>query len=88
MAVVNNCRARGYADKDIVVDVVMSTSPELPHVDATNFNAYSMLTRSAELYKFFLTKRGVMRVQKGHPEVVLRHVVGPSRPMPNKIVPI
>jgi hypothetical protein len=36
----------------------------------------------------FEIKFGLMRAQKSHPEVNFRHIIGPSRDMPNKICPI
>jgi len=51
----------GYEDHNIVVDVVMSANPELPHVNADNYNAFNMVTRSSELMEFYRTKYGVIR---------------------------
>lgn len=87
VATVNHCRHLGYADHDIVVDVVLSTNPDLAHVDASNYNAYRLIARSIELHQHLVEQSGVVRVRQSHPDVTLRHVIGPSRAMPNKIVP-
>ena len=42
---VNRCREKGFEFSDIVVDVIMTTSPQLKDVDASNFKTLSMLFR-------------------------------------------
>ena len=42
---VNRCREKGFEFSDIVVDVIMTTAPQLKDVDASNFKTLSMLFR-------------------------------------------
>ena len=88
MSVINYCRRMGFEDHNIVVDVVMSTNPELPRVSADHFNGYGMITRSVEILKHNIEGYGVLRAIKNHPDVHMRHIIGPSRSMAYKIVPI
>lgn len=66
----------------------MSGNPHLHHVYAKIFNAFSVAKRTFELQAYYERMYGIMRAKNGHPEIVFRHVIGPLREMPSKIVPI
>ena len=88
IAPINHCRELGYQDKDIVLDVVLSGNPHLHHVYAKIFNAFSVAQRTFELQAYYERMYGIMRAKNGHPDIKFRHVIGPLRDMPSKIVPI
>ena len=42
---VNRCKDKGFKESDIVVDVIMTSAPQLKDVDATDFKTLNMLAR-------------------------------------------
>ena len=88
MAPIKYCEKMGYEDKDIVIDVVLSGNPHLPHALASFYNSFGLMKRTFEVQAYYQTMYGLIRAKDGHPEVDFRHVVGPNREMANKIVPV
>lgn len=88
MAPINHCRELGYQDRDIVMDVVLSGNPHLNHVYAKIYNAFAVSGRMFELQRYYSRMYGVIRAKNGHPHVQFRHVIGPLREMPSKIIPV
>lgn len=70
------------------MDVVLSGNPHLPHALANYYNSFGMLERTLEVQDYFSKMYGLIRARDGHPGVEFRHVIGPSRDMSNKIVPV
>ena len=58
---------------------MLSASPKLHHALTSMYNAPAVLTRTFEVMDFYETQFGVLRAKKAHPEVNIRHVIGPSR---------
>lgn len=53
MSVINHCESLGYAEEDIVIDSIISTPKELPYYDGKGANAFKVLKRSGELFKYY-----------------------------------
>ena len=60
-SVVNKCQALGYADADIVVDVVLTSEKTLKTVDASNYKSIQMLWRYLEVSRFYSNTDGLLR---------------------------
>ena len=87
-SVIKNCQDLGYKDKDIVVDVVLSGNPHLTHAMAQYYSSLQIMERSFEIQKYYQSIYGLLRASAGHQDVEFRHIIGPSREMPNKVVPV
>ena len=78
----------GYSDEFINVDAIVSGNPKLNSVYANVFNAFSIVERTSEVMDYYEMIFGVVKAQMGHPKVNFRHIVGPPRKMPNRIIPL
>jgi len=52
------------------------------------YNAFGILERTFEVQNYSERMCGILRAKQAHPDVNFRHVIGPMRSMPNKIVPL
>lgn len=88
VAPIQHCRSIGYKDEDIYIDVILSANPKLHHALTSAYNAIGVVTRTLEVMAHYTTQFGLLRAQRSHPNVNYRHVLGPTRNMPNRIVPM
>ena len=87
-SVVNECQAKGYADADIVVDVLLTSEKTLKTVDASNYHSIQMLWRYLEVSRYYSNMDGLLRAQFAYPNVTFRHTVAPSADMPSSYYPL
>jgi len=87
-SVVNKCQADGFADEDIVVDVVLTSEKTLKTVDASNYKSIQMLWRYLEVSRYYSNMDGLLRAQFAYPSVTFRNVVAPSAEMPSSFYPL
>jgi len=87
-SVVNQCQAMGFADTDIVVDVLLTSAKSLKVVDASDYHSIQMLWRYLEVSRFYSNMDGLLRAQFAYPDVDFRHVVAPSADMPSSFYPL
>lgn len=85
---INHCRELGYKDEDINVDAIVSGNPKLKSVFANFYNAFGIMERTTEVMDYYEMIFGVVKAQMGHPKVNFRHIIGPPRKMPNRIIPL
>lgn len=85
---IKHCQDLGYRDKDIVIDVILSGNPHLSHAMAQYYTSLQVMERSFEIQKYYQSVYGLLRASAGHQDVQFRHVIGPSREMPSKVVPV
>ena len=88
LAPIIHCEEMGYLPEDIVIDVVLSGNPHMPHVYANIYNAFAVAQRTFEIMDYYERMYGLLRAKRGHPDVTYRYVIGPLRQMPNKIIPV
>jgi predicted acylesterase/phospholipase RssA len=69
LAPIKYCERMGYKEEDIVIDVILSGNPHLPHAFANYYNAFGMLERTFEVQSYFQKMYGLIRAQDGHPGV-------------------
>ena len=72
------CKALGYKEKDIVMDVVLDNAPTIDTVDVSKYNTPMMGIRSLEVLHYFEARDGLLKAQRAYPDVTFRTVVGPS----------
>lgn len=53
LSVINHCESMGYAEKDIVIDTIVSGVLDVPHFNPKGANSFSILRRSSELFKYY-----------------------------------
>ena len=87
-SVVNQCQALGFADEDIVVDVVMTSEKTLKTVDASNYKSIQMLWRYLEVSRYYSNMDGLLRAQFAYPNVCFRNIMAPSAEMPSSFYPL
>jgi hypothetical protein len=77
-AAINICETLGYAESDIVVDVIMTTHKDVGSVDTHNFTSFEMLNRFLHIARYYGAMDGITRASFAYPEVNFRYVVSPS----------
>lgn len=77
-AAINICSSLGFADSDIVVDVIMTTHKSIPFEDTSAFNSIQMLNRFLHIARYYGAMDGITRAQFAYPDVEFRYVVSPS----------
>ncbi len=87
-SVVNQCQAQGFADEDIVVDVILTSEKTLKTVDASDYKSIQMLWRYLEVSRYYSNMDGLLRAQFAYPNVQFRNVVAPSTSMPSSFYPL
>lgn len=87
-SVVNQCQAQGFADEDIVVDVILTSEKTLKTVDASDYKSIQMLWRYLEVSRYYSNMDGLLRAQFAYPNVNFRNVVAPSASMPSSFYPL
>jgi predicted acylesterase/phospholipase RssA len=60
---VNRCKAKGFEDKNIIVDVVMTSAANLKEVQAEDYKSISMLFRYLEISSFYNSMDGLLRAK-------------------------
>ena len=87
-SVVNKCQDMGFADENIVVDVIMTSEKTLKTVDASGYHSIQMLWRYLEVSRYYSNMDGLLRAQFAYPTVNFRNVVAPSAEMPSSWYPL
>ena len=87
-SVVNQCQAAGFADENIVVDVLLTSEKTLKKVDASEYHSIQMLWRYLEVSRYYSNMDGLLRAQFAYPNVNFRNIVSPSADMPSSYYPL
>jgi len=87
-SVVNQCQAAGFADENIVVDVLLTSEKTLKKVDASEYHSIQMLWRYLEVSRYYSNMDGLLRATFAYPNVNFRNVVAPSTDMPSSFYPL
>lgn len=87
-AAINACVDQGFAHEDINLDVVMTSSASLKHVEADSFNSIQMLFRYLEVSSFYSSMEGILRAKFAYQGVNFRYVVAPTDAIPSSIYPL
>jgi len=85
---VNKCSAKGFANEDIVVDVVLTSSANLKPVEAEDYKSIGMLFRYLEIASYYNSMDGLLRAKFAYEGVNFRYVVSPSGSIPSSLKPL
>jgi hypothetical protein len=85
---VNKCKAQGFAEKDIVIDVILTSAANLQKVDASGYKSLSMLFRYLEITSFYGSMDGLLRAKFAYPHANFRYAISPSTALPSSLFPM
>ena len=63
ISAVSNCLAAGFAESDIIIDVLLSTPVDLQRVDASDYRSYMMLYRYLQISYYYSAMNGLQRAK-------------------------
>lgn len=72
------CKESGFADKDIVIDIILCSGDVLPEADVANFNAAQMLYRYYQINEYQKTMIWISQGLALFPNVKFRYIVYPT----------
>lgn len=85
---INQCSELGFANSDIVVDVVMTSSANLKEVEADDYKSVPMLFRYLEVSSFYNSMDGLLRAKFAYQGVDFRYVIAPTGSIPSSRYPL
>jgi len=85
---VNRCIEAGFSEDQIDVDVIMTSSANLKHVQAEDYKSISMLFRYLEISSFYNSMDGLLRAQYAYKNVNFRYVISPTGEIPSSLKPL
>jgi len=62
-APIQRCKAKGFADKDIIIDAIIDIHNEINEFDASSANAFEMGVRTYNVMNYYSTRESLLRVQ-------------------------
>lgn len=84
---VNKC-LETHEQKDVVVDVLLTSQKVLKIVDASSYNSLQMLFRYLEVARYYGAMDGLLRAQFAYPDVQFRHIISPSGELASSHLPL
>jgi predicted patatin/cPLA2 family phospholipase len=85
---INKCLDDGFSEKDIIVDVILCNSKQLPRIDTQNYHTLDVLIRYLEINCYDSSMRAIDETRGFFPNVNYRYIVGPSKSLPSGSVPL
>lgn len=85
---INRCKDRGFANKDIVVDMILTSSADLKEVDASEYKSIQMLFRYLEISSFYSSMDEFLRAHFAFPGVNFRYAISPTVAIPSSRFPM
>lgn len=85
---INECKKKGYEEKDIIIDVIKCFNKEFKHKDPTNFKAMDSLLQWFAIWGKDRAARDLDDIIKNFPEVKFRYVITPTKELPNSAAPL
>ena len=79
---IQKCRDLGFADDDIIVDVILCSNKNISKIEAKNLKTYDVLIRSFEVFVSQQAMRDLVEVGQNFPNVTIRYVVRPTKKLP------
>lgn len=84
---VNRCRDKGFAEADIVIDVILTSSANLQEVEAEDYKSIQMLFRYLEISNYYNAMDGLLRAQFAYQSATFRHIIMPTSSFPTSREP-
>ena len=85
---INRCVHAGFANSDIIVDVVLTSAANLKEVDAKDYKSINMLFRYLEISSFYNSMDGLLRAKFAYDGVNFRYVIAPTGAVPSSLYPL
>ncbi len=85
---INKCMEDGFAQNEIVVDVVLCNSKVLPTRDPSNFHPMEVLIRYLEINGYDKAMSDVDQVVDIFKNVNFRYIIGPTKKLPSGLIPL
>mmetsp|Transcript_29881 Transcript_29881/g.45685 ORF Transcript_29881/g.45685 Transcript_29881/m.45685 type:complete len:222 (-) Transcript_29881:40-705(-) len=85
---VNRCKEAGFAESDIIVDVIMTSAANLKQVQAEDYKSISMLFRYLEISSFYNSMDGLLRAKFAYKDADFRYVITPTGSIPSSLYPL
>lgn len=85
---INRCTDKGFAQEDIVVDIVMTSAANLKNVSAEDYKSIGMLFRYLEISSFYNSMDGLLRAKFAYNKANFRYVITPSGSIPSSLYPL
>ena len=85
---INQCKDKGFEEKDIVVDVILTSSANLADVPAEDYKSIQMLFRYLEISSFYNSMDGLLRAKFAYERVFFRYAISPSAFIPSSEKPL
>jgi hypothetical protein len=82
------CREMGYADKDIIIDIIFLTFKALPKFQLGNAKTFNITMRAFELKRYTKSQSDYVFSRDDYPDVNYRYVVAPSQPLASELIPL
>lgn len=85
---INSCKDLGFAEADIDVDVIMTSSANLKQVQAEDYKSIGMLFRYLEISSFYNSMDGLLRAKFAYQHANFRYVITPTGSIPSSLYPL
>ena len=86
---VNRCSEKGFANEDIVLDVVLTTAANLKPKEVTkDYKTLGVVFRYLEVAAFYQAMDGFLRAKFAYTGVNFRYIIAPSGHIPSSIRPL
>ena len=86
---INLCAEEGYAEEDMIVDILMSSSnANVENEEALGFTSLQHALRWLSISSYYNGNRDLTDAITAHPQVNFRHLVAPSKKLPSGMLPL
>lgn len=82
---INECKEKGFEEKDIVVDIIKCFNKEFQHKDPTKFNSVESFLHWLSIWNKDRSARDIDDIIRNFKEVNFRYLIAPSKELPNSI---
>ena len=87
LSAIDACTAKGAADSDISIDVVLGAGKTISSVDASQYKSLQALMRYLQINSYNNVMQTITHTQHEHPSVKIRSTVFPSVNLPTALYP-
>jgi len=85
---VNKCEEKGFAQKDIIVDIILCVNTTIEIDNPKSLSPVGSLFRFMEIFTYDLVMGAIADTKLYMEDVTIRYVIAPLRSMPVSLVPI
>lgn len=72
---VNKCKAKGFSEEQIIVDVALCTTIDLPQYDATGKHTYANWQRGRQIRNYYSGRDAMQTFRASYPNVQWRYLI-------------